>query len=97
MNYIYIILDDDFDCVERIRIIVGEFLELNFIVFVNNYIDGLNLILKYILDLIFLEIDLKDKVSGFLLNLINGLLMYLKEILKIVIIIKRKDLVFDCI
>lgn len=97
MNYTYIILDDDPDCVEKIRTTAGEFPELNFIASANNYTDGLNLVLKHIPDLIFLEIDPKDKASGLSLNLINGLLMYLKEIPKIVITTKRKDLAFDCI
>ena len=97
MNYTYIILDDDPESVEKIKTITKEFSELNFIASANNYTDGLNLILKHTPDLIFLEIDPKDKSSELSLNLLNGLLMYLKEIPKIIITTKSKEFAFDCI
>ena len=97
MNYTYIILDDDPESVERIRTMANEFSELNFIASANNYTDGINLILKHTPDLVFLEIDPKDKASGLSLTLINGLLMYLKELPKIIVTTKSKDLAFDCI
>lgn len=97
MNYTYIILDDDTESVSKTKKLAAEFPELNFIAVANNYADGLNLILKHTPELIFLEIDPKDKKSGLSLNLINGLLMYLKEMPKIVITTKGKDLAFECI
>ncbi|WP_281309419.1 LytR/AlgR family response regulator transcription factor [Flavobacterium flavigenum] len=97
MNYTYIILDDDPVSVERIRTLANEFSELNFISSADNYTDGINLILKHTPDLVFLEIDPKDKASGLSLSLINGLLMYLKELPKIIVTTKSKDLAFDCI
>ena len=97
MNYTYIILDDDPESVIKIKKMASEFSELNFIAAADNCSEGLNLILKHIPDLIFLEIDPKDKNSGLSLNLLNGLLMYLKEMPKIVITTKSKDLAFDCI
>ena len=97
MNYTYIILDDDPESIANTKKIANEFSELNFIASAHNGTDGLNLVLKHTPDLIFLEIDPIDKASELSLNLLNGLLMYLKEMPKIVITTKSKDLAFDCI
>ena len=97
MNYTYIVLDDDAESVIKIKKMASKFSELNFIASANNCTDGLNLILKHTPDLIFLEIDPTDESSGLSLNLLNGLLMYLNEMPKIVITTKSKDLAFECI
>lgn len=97
MNYTYIIIDDDPDSVLKTKTIADEFSELNFIASADNYADGVNLILKHLPKLIFLEIDPINKESNLSLQLINGLLMYLKELPKIVITTKKKDFAFDCI
>lgn len=97
MNYTYIIIDDDPESVLKTKTIAGEFSELNFLASANNYADGINLILKLMPKLIFLEIDPNDKNSNLSLQMINGLLMYLKELPKIVITTKKKDFAFDCI
>jgi DNA-binding LytR/AlgR family response regulator len=97
MNYTYIIIDDDPESVLRTKTIASEFSELNFIASADNYADGVNLILEHTPKLLFLEIDPTDKTSNLSLQLINGLLMYLKELPKIVITTKKKDFAFDCI
>jgi DNA-binding LytR/AlgR family response regulator len=97
MNYTYIIIDDDPESVLRTKAIASEFSELNFLASADNYADGVNLILEHMPKLIFLEIDPNDKNSNLSLQLINGLLMYLKELPKIVITTKKKDFAFDCI
>lgn len=97
MNYTYIIIDDDAESVSRTKAIASEFSELNFIASADNYADGVNLILEHLPRLVFLEIDPADKNSNLSLQLINGLLMYLKEVPKIVITTKKKDFAFDCI
>ena len=97
MNYTYIIIDDDPESVLKTKAIASEFSELNFLASANNYADGVNLILKLMPKLIFLEIDPIDKSSNLSLQIINGLLMYLKELPKIVITTKKKDFAFDCI
>ncbi|WP_264566308.1 LytR/AlgR family response regulator transcription factor [Flavobacterium sp. N3904] len=97
MNYTYIIIDDDPESVLKTKAIASEFSELNFLASTDNYADGVNLILQHTPKLIFLEIDPNDKTSNLSLQLINGLLMYLKELPKIVITTKNKDLAFDCI
>lgn len=97
MNYTYIIIDDDPESASRTKTIASEFSELNFLAYADNYADSVNLILKHMPRLIFLEIDPSDKDSNLSLQLINGLLMYLKELPKIVITTKKKDFAFDCI
>ncbi|MBF4470684.1 LytR/AlgR family response regulator transcription factor [Flavobacterium sp. HJJ] len=97
MNYTYIIIDDDSESVLRTKAIASEFSELSFLASTDNYADGVNLILEHMPRLIFLEIDPIDKNSNLSLQLINGLLMYLKELPKIVITTKKKDFAFDCI
>ena len=97
MNYTYIIIDDDPESVAKTKAIASEFSELNFLASADNYADGVNLILQHLPRLIFLEIDPKDKNSNLSLQLINVLLMYLKELPKIVITTNKKDLAFDCI
>jgi DNA-binding LytR/AlgR family response regulator len=97
MNYTYIIIDDDPESVLKTKAIASEFSELNFLASADNYADGVNLILEHMPRLIFLEIDPIDKNSNLSLQMINGLLMYLKELPKIVITTKKKDFAFDCI
>ncbi|WP_348799127.1 LytR/AlgR family response regulator transcription factor [Flavobacterium adhaerens] len=97
MNYTYIIIDDDPESASRTKTIADEFSELNYLASADNYADGVNLILKHLPKLVFLEIDPTDKNSNLSLQLINGLLMYLKELPKIVITTKKKDFAFDCI
>ncbi|MBW4359169.1 LytR/AlgR family response regulator transcription factor [Flavobacterium taihuense] len=97
MNYTYIIIDDDPESVLKTKAIASEFSELNFLASADNYADGVDLILKHMPRLIFLEIDPIDKNSNLTLQLINGLMMYLKELPKIVITTKKKDFAFDCI
>lgn len=97
MNYTYIIIDDDSESVLKTKAIASEFSELNFIASADNYADGVNLILEHMPTLIFLEIDPVNKNSNLSLQLINGLLMYLKELPKIVITTNKKDFAFDCI
>jgi DNA-binding LytR/AlgR family response regulator len=97
MNYTYIIIDDDPASVLKTKTIASEFSELSFIASADNYADGVNLILKHMPKLLFLEIDPLYKNSNLSLQLINGLLMYLKELPKIVITTKNKDFAFDCI
>lgn len=97
MNYTYIIIDDDPESVLKTKAIASEFSELNFLASADNYADGVNLILELMPKLIFLEIDPIDKNSNLSLQMINGLLMYLKELPKIVITTKKKDFAFECI
>jgi len=97
MNYTYVIIDDDPESVLKTKTIASEFSELNYLGTADNYADGVNLILAHMPKLVFLEIDPNNKNSNLSLQLINGLLMYLKELPKIVITTKKKEFAFDCI
>lgn len=97
MNYPYIIIDDDQESVLKTKAIADSFSELVFVASANSYTDGLNLILEQTPKLIFLEIDPTDKKSNLSLMLINELYRYLKEIPKIIITTKKKDLAFEAI
>lgn len=97
MNYSYIIIDDNQECVLKTKAIADGFSELDFVASANNYEDGLNLIIEYTPQIVFLEIDPINPASNLSLALINELHRYLKVIPKIIVTTTRKDLAFDAI
>lgn len=97
MNYSYIIIDDDQECVSKTKAIADSFSELTFVASAHNYTDGLNLILEHKPQLVFLEIDPANKESNLSLTLINELYRYLKVIPKIIVTTTKKDLAFEAI
>lgn len=97
MNYSYIIIDDDQECVSKTKAIADSFSELTFVASAHNYTDGLNLILEHTPQLVFLEIDPANKESNLSLTLINELYRYLKVIPKIIVTTTKKDLAFEAI
>lgn len=97
MNYSYIIIDDNQEDVLKTKSIADGFSELSFLGCANNYEDGLNLILEFNPELVFLEIDPTDKKSNLSLLLINELYLYLKTVPKIIVTTGKKHLAFDAI
>ncbi len=97
MNYSYIIIDDDPESALKTKAVADDYSELNFLASANNYADGINAILEHTPKLIFLEIDPVNKESNLSLQLINALFIYLKEIPKIVITTRNKELAFEAI
>ncbi|MGA9637137.1 LytR/AlgR family response regulator transcription factor [Flavobacterium sp.] len=97
MNYSYVIIDDNQENVLETKAVANGFSELSFVGSANNYEEGLNLILEYHPQLIFLEIDPTDKNSNISLLLINELYRFLKIVPKIIVITKTKDLAFEAI
>jgi len=97
MKHTYIIIDDYQTSVLKTKAIADSFQNLEFLAFANNYDDGLDIILEYNPNIIFLEIDPLDKASNLSLQLINELYRYLKEIPKVIITTKNKELAFDAI
>lgn len=97
MNYSYVIIDDNQESVMETKAIADGFGELSFIDSATNYEEGLNLILEHNPQLVFLEIDPKDKKSNLSLSIINELHRYLKAVPKIIITTSSKELAFDAI
>ena len=97
MSQTYIILDDDSESILKTQAIAERFKSLTFVASATNYEDGLNLILEHQPQLIFLEIDPKDKKSNLSLILINELYRYLRNIPKIIITTVKKDLAYDAL
>jgi len=97
MSYSYIIIDDDQESVLKTKAVADSFSELGFLASANNYEEGLNLILEYTPQLVFLEIDPANKKSNLSLALINELYRYLDVIPKIVITTSKKDLALESI
>jgi len=97
MSQTYIILDDDSESILKTQAIAERFKSLTFVASATNYEDGLNLILEHQPQLIFLEIDPKDKKSNLSLILINELYRYLRNIPKIIITTVKKDQAYDAL
>lgn len=97
MYYSYVIIDDNQESVLGTKAIADGFGELSFIDSANNYEEGLNLILEHNPQLVFIEIDPKDKKSNLSLLIVNELHRYLKAIPKIIVTTTSKELAFDAI
>lgn len=97
MNYSYIIIDDNQESFLNTKSVADGFSELVFVAEANNYSDGLNLILEFKPDLIFLEINPINKESNLSLALINELYRFLNVVPKIIITTTNKDLAFEAI
>ena len=90
MSYSYVIINDNQENVLNIQSLADGFQNFRLTASANNYDDGLNCILEHQPQLVFLEIDPKDKSSKLSLSLINELYRYLKEIPKIVVTAKKR-------
>lgn len=97
MNYSYIIIDDNHESTKETKTIADGFCELNCLGFASNYFDGLNLTLEKKPDIIFLEIDPKNKECKLSLEIINPIHHFLKIIPKIIVTTSSKDLAFEAI
>lgn len=97
MNYSYVIIDDNQESVMETKAVADGFSELSFVGSANNYEEGLNLILEQNPQLVFLEIDPKNKKSNLSLALINELYRYLNVIPQIIVTTSKKDFAFEAI
>ena len=97
MKYSYVIIDDDSESSLNTKAVASRFPQLLFSGAAQDYDDALNLILEQKPNIVFLEIDPKNKKSNLSLNLINELHRYLKDVPKIIITTKDKALAFDAL
>jgi len=97
MKHSYIIIDDDPDSVVRTQAIAAGFQNLHFVASAGTYEEGLNLILEHNPKIVFLEIDPEDKSSNLSLLIINELYRYLKEVPKIIITTKNRELAYEAL
>lgn len=95
MKHSYIIIDDDPQSIQKTQAVAGSFPNLQFIASAQTYEDGLDLILQYNPEIVFLEIDPQDKASNLSLFLINELYRYLKIVPKIIITTNGRELAFE--
>lgn len=97
MKHSYIIIDDDHNSILKTRSIASRFENLHFIAAANNYNDGLDLVLRYHPQIVFLEIDPKKSSSNLSLHLVDALYRYLKVVPKIIITTKSTALALEAI
>jgi two-component system LytT family response regulator len=97
MSYSYVIINDNQENVLNIQSLADGFQNFRLAASANNYDDGLNCILEHQPQLVFLEIDPKDKSSKLSLSLINELYRYLKDIPKIVVTAKNGNQALEAI
>ncbi|WP_281231481.1 LytR/AlgR family response regulator transcription factor [Flavobacterium gelatinilyticum] len=96
-KYSYIIIDDDEESISKTKRIADGFSELYFLGSASNNQDGLNLVLEFKPEVVFLEIKPKSTSSNLSLNFINELHHFLTVLPHIVVITSGKDLAFDAI
>jgi DNA-binding LytR/AlgR family response regulator len=93
----YIILDDDSKSILKIQSVMERFSNFTCIASATTYEEGLNLILEFQPDFVFLEINPVVQSSQFSLLLINELHRYLKNIPKIIAISHDSSLAYEAL
>lgn len=93
----YIILDDDSKSILKIQSVMERFSNFTHVGSSSSYDEGLNLILEFQPDLVFLEINPQVKSSKLSLLLINELHRYLINIPKIIAISEDASFAFEAI
>lgn len=97
MSYSYVVISDDQLDVLKIQTLSENFQGFHLLASAKNYADGLNIVLEHQPDLVFLEIDPRDKKSKLSLSLINEFYRYLKEVPKIIVLAKNTNFAFEAI
>lgn len=97
MKHHYIVIDDDYNSVVKTRSVAAGFQNLHFVASAANYDDGLDLILEYQPDIVFLEISPAKAHSKLSLHLISELHRYLTKIPKIIVTSKDNELAVEAL
>ncbi len=93
----YIIINDSQDEFNRIHSLCNEFLELDFMAYADCYSSGIDAVLEHQPQLIFLEIDPRDKRSNLSLSFISELYRYFTVVPKIIVTAKNSNLAYESI
>ena len=97
MKHTYVIIDENHESILYTHAVLSRFDNLKLIASATNYDEGLNVILEYNPQIIFLEIDPINKDSRLSLHLINELHRYLKVVPKVIVVTRNMDLAFEAI
>ncbi|WP_460573496.1 LytR/AlgR family response regulator transcription factor [Flavobacterium koreense] len=84
-NFTFVIIDDNPKNRLKTKATAESFQNLTFLAMADNYEDGIDIVLEYHPDVIFLEIDPQDKESKLSLAFINELHRYLSVIPKVIV------------
>ena len=97
MKHTYVIIDENHESILNTHAVLSRFDNLKLIASATNYDEGLNVILEFNPQIIFLEIDPINKDSRLSLHLINELHRYLKVVPKVIVVTRNMDLAFEAI
>lgn len=97
MMHSYLILDDDSKSILKIQSVMEGFSNFQLMATATNYEDGLNAILEYQPDFVFLEINPLSSSSNLSLLIINELHRFLKKIPKIIAISHDTSKAFEAV
>lgn len=93
----YIILDDDSKSILKIQSVMEHFSNFTLVATATTYEEGLNLILEFQPDFVFLEVNPQVKSSELSLLLINELHRYLTKIPKIIALSQDTSFAFESV
>lgn len=97
MMHSYLILDDDSKSILKIQSVMEGFSTFQLVATATNYEDGLNAILEYQPDFVFLEINPLSASSNLSLQLINELHRFLKKIPQIIAVSHDTSKAFEAV
>ena len=97
MKYPYIIIDDDHESVLKTQSAFDSFSNYFLLGTADNYDDAVNLVLEHNPKLIVLEIDPINKESRLSLALINELHRFVKNMPRIIVLTKGKELAYEAL
>lgn len=97
MKHPYLIIDDDKASISKLQSTFDEFSNYFLMGTANNYDDGVNMILEHKPQLVFLEINPKNKKSNLSLSIINELFRFMNTLPKIVVVTKGREMAYEAI
>jgi len=93
----YVIISDDHENALKIQAMAEDFPSLQFLGYAYNYDDGLNLVLEQEPQVVFLEINPKQKTSRLSLSLINEFHRFMKIVPSIIVTAKNRNMAYEAL